>query len=240
MAPESMARSVALPADSLVGRTLASDVLHRLRADIVASCFLPRERLRFEALRDRYGASFGTLREALAHLVHEGIVVAEGQRGFRVAPITRAELDDLVQVRMFIERETLRRSFTRRGEAWRAAVAETYRQLDAARQAEGGTGGGESDAWHDSHRRFHLALVGACDSPTLLDMRNLLWQRLDRYRTLARRLDPQGAGAAEEHDSLYEAAMAGDEPRIQALVEAQIRHFGELMRRRTGPMLEDG
>ena len=38
----------------------------------------------FEALRDRYGASFSTLREALSRLVAEGLVTSEEHRGFVV------------------------------------------------------------------------------------------------------------------------------------------------------------
>ena len=45
----------------------------------------PGERLRFETLRDVYCVSFATLREALARLASEQLVVAEGQRGFIVA-----------------------------------------------------------------------------------------------------------------------------------------------------------
>ena len=35
-----------------------------------------------------YGASVSTLREALNRLCSEGLVIAEGQRGFEVAPIS--------------------------------------------------------------------------------------------------------------------------------------------------------
>ena len=54
--------------EGLVGRTLATDVLHRLRDDIISCVLKPGERLRFEALREIYGVSFSTLREALARL----------------------------------------------------------------------------------------------------------------------------------------------------------------------------
>ena len=43
------------PKQELVGATLASDVLHRLRTDIVNCTIKPGHRLRFEALRSVYG-----------------------------------------------------------------------------------------------------------------------------------------------------------------------------------------
>src|SRR3546814_10637140 len=81
--------------NGLVGGTLASDIHHRLREDIVSCVLEPGQRLRFEQLKEIYGASYSTLREALSSLVAEQLVVAEGQRGFRVASISAADLLDL-------------------------------------------------------------------------------------------------------------------------------------------------
>ena len=54
-------------------RTLAKDVFARMRADILACELRPGAPLKFESLRDGYGASFTTLREALTALVAEGL-----------------------------------------------------------------------------------------------------------------------------------------------------------------------
>ena len=91
------------------GKTLAVDITHRLRQDIVGCRLKPGEALKFDTLRSAFGASFTTLREALTSLSAEGLVIAEQQRGFRVAPVTT---DDLVDVtsRILIEIELLKRS----------------------------------------------------------------------------------------------------------------------------------
>src|SRR5450755_1342795 len=77
------------------GKTLAADIAHRLRQDIVACRLKPGEPLKFDTLRLAFGASFTTLREALTSLAAEGLVVAEEQRGYRVAPVTTADLTDV-------------------------------------------------------------------------------------------------------------------------------------------------
>src|SRR3546814_18249404 len=64
----------------------------------------------FEQLKEIYGASYSTLREALSSLVAEQLVVAEGQRGFRVASISAADLLDLTDARVLLEREAVRRA----------------------------------------------------------------------------------------------------------------------------------
>jgi DNA-binding GntR family transcriptional regulator len=232
-----ISKSVTPPADLLVGRTLASDVLYRLREDILNSHFLPGERLRFEPLRDRYRASFSTLREALAHLVQEGIVAAEGQRGFRVAPVSRADLMDLLEVRVLVEREALRLSIQRGTAEWRGEVASSFERMDAARLRAEAAGQWTSAEWHRAHRGFHDALVAACGSATLLDIRGLLWQRQERYRTLAWRLRPVERGPVGDHRDILDAALAQDARRTRALVEAQIRRFGERVLRHAAELL---
>src|SRR5262245_51885029 len=87
------------------GETRAADVLHRMRSDIISCALKPGTKLRFESLRDMYAVSFSTLREGLSRLVAEGLVTAEDQRGFVVAPVSIEDLNDLTYVRVLVERE---------------------------------------------------------------------------------------------------------------------------------------
>ena len=52
---------------------------------------------------DDYGVGIGTLREILSRLSAEGLVLAEGQRGFEVPPVTAAELRELAELRLLLE-----------------------------------------------------------------------------------------------------------------------------------------
>lgn len=61
----------------LIGRTRANDVLHRMRDDIVSCVLRPGQKLKFETLREIYGVSFSTLREALSRLASEQLVVGK-------------------------------------------------------------------------------------------------------------------------------------------------------------------
>jgi DNA-binding GntR family transcriptional regulator len=58
-------------------------------------------------LRQRYDTSVGTLREALSHLVSEGLARTEAGRGFSVAPISLADFLDLSELRVYLETRTL-------------------------------------------------------------------------------------------------------------------------------------
>jgi DNA-binding GntR family transcriptional regulator len=72
----------------LVATTIADRTYEDIRADIIFGRLAPGLRLPLDRLATDYSASVSTLREILSRLASEGLVVAEGQRGFQVAPIS--------------------------------------------------------------------------------------------------------------------------------------------------------
>ena len=69
--------------------TRTSELVARLREDLLAGELKPGAPLRLAMVRERYGAGLTPLREALFQLVAEGLVTTEDQRGFRVAEVSR-------------------------------------------------------------------------------------------------------------------------------------------------------
>jgi DNA-binding GntR family transcriptional regulator len=92
-------------AASQAPRTLVERAYRSLRHDVICGKLAPGERLRVEHLKDQYEVGAGTLREALSLLVSDALVTSEGQRGFRVAPISVADLEDLTNTRVMLETE---------------------------------------------------------------------------------------------------------------------------------------
>src|SRR6188472_4532315 len=86
--------------DPTASLTVGETAYERLRSDIVFGRLPPGQRLRLESLRSGYGVGIGTLREILSRLSAEGLVVAEGQRGFEVPPLRAAELHELAALRL--------------------------------------------------------------------------------------------------------------------------------------------
>lgn len=204
------------------GRTLASDVTRRLRADIVSCVLKPEARLRFEKLREIYGASFTTLREALFCLQAEGLVVAEGQRGFWVAPVSAENLRDLIHTRILIERETIRLAIENGDSAWEAQILAAFHRIDRLETRYGEESALRRD-WVEAHEAFHAALTSACGSPTLLAMRANLFELGHRYRSLSGALRGVPRHNTVDHRALMEAVLALQVPRALDLIEAHIR-----------------
>jgi DNA-binding GntR family transcriptional regulator len=210
------------PAHLLVGRTLATDVLHRLRGDIIASSLMPGSKLRFETLRSVYHVSFSTLREGLSRLASEGLVVADGQRGFRVAPVSIKEMMDLTDARVLVEREVLRLAIARGNAAWRTRVMSAYHGMDQLPEQRS-----TSTEWNVAHGEFHQALASACDSPVLQEMRLKLFDRAQRYRRLAAAIRTYPRSNPHEHREIMEAALAGDSEQACTLIERHIRRTAD-------------
>jgi GntR family carbon starvation induced transcriptional regulator len=214
--------TTALKARKEFGKTLASDIAHRLRNEIVTCQLKPNESLKFDALRLSFGASFTTLREALTLLVAEGLVVAEEQRGYKVAPVTLEDLHDLTHARILIEVDLLRRSIEKGDDDWEIRVISSLHRLakieerapeDYATNAE----------WKATHRQFHEALVSASGSPTLLAVRNSLFDRAERYRNLSAMFRPHPRDKVGEHRALMQAAIGRNADQACDLIRSHIQ-----------------
>ena len=106
--------------------TVGDDGYRRIRADIIFGKLRPELRLRLEALKEEYGVSVSTLREILSRLSSEGLVLAEGRRGFEVSPVSVDNLKELAELRLLLECHALDQSFARGDMEWVGRVVSAH------------------------------------------------------------------------------------------------------------------
>ena len=211
------------PADLGGGaRTLTSAIYARLRADILGGRLRPSEKLLIAPLGRRFDVSLAAVREALSRLVADGLVVAEDQRGFRVSPLSLADLNDVTNTRIELECLALRRSIARGDPEWRARLLAAWHNLQSVPHTSPDDRSRHSEAWSLMHGRFHAALVAACGLEWLLRFRAILYEQSERYRRLGLAADPTSRNVHEEHKRIVEAALAGD---ADAAVAGLAAHF---------------
>jgi len=206
------ASSLLVQNDNENRQTLTLAVLRKLRSDILQGHLAPGARLGIEALRDTYGVAGSTLREALTRLIADGLVVGQEQRGFRVATVSRADLDDLVRARQLTDCAALRDSMLHKQDSWEAGVVAAHFRLSRVTMAAEHDAAAIDEEWEQRHRAFHAALVAGCQSQRVIDQSQLLYDQADRYRRLAHALgmirrDPS------EHASLLAAVVERDADR---------------------------
>lgn len=188
--------------------TAGERVYRLLRTDILRNRLAPGQKLKLDTLRESYAAGTGTLRETLGRLVAERLVVAEGQRGFEVAPFSAAELRELASLRLLLESHALDQALRSGDVEWEARVVAAYHKLA---QMEDRLGAGDAtalDPWRMFDSEFHRTLVSACGSRTLMATHAAIFDRYQRYQNRA--LGFRGAIAVAEHAAMRDAALRRD------------------------------
>lgn len=215
-------------ADADGSRTLIERAYAQLRDDIIEGRLAPGEKLRVEHLKAHYKVSAGTLREAITRLASDALVVAEGQRGFRVAPMALESLEDLTRLRLHIEIDALRQSIRAGDAAWRAQLQRAYEELSAFEQPVRTE---QRRQWEVLNVRFHEALIAAHASPWTLKVLRLLSRHSERYRRYAIGVTHSGRDVHAEHREIFELSMAGLEARAALALEAHIRATPDVLLR---------
>ncbi|TFH86870.1 DNA-binding transcriptional regulator CsiR [Billgrantia azerbaijanica] len=195
-----------------------------LKRDIIRGVFQPGEKLLMSRLKARYDLGIGPLREALSQLVAERLVVAISQRGYRVAPMSLAELNDLYDARAQLEGLILELAIERGDDAWEAEVLAKAHTL--AKVMEVNTPNELLDVWDTRHKAFHTAIASGCRSPHLLQVRQSLFDQVERYRHLWLRetvfSEEALARKRREHAALVEVILARDAERAAAMMREHL------------------
>ena len=176
---------------------------------IVRGEFAPGERLRDTQLAKQLGASRTPTREALVRLVDSGFLVAEPGYGFRVAPLSRREVEEIYDLLILLEQHAFGRCVECTGDQ----AAEMHAIIAEAR----GKGGDPLEimrldaAWHRTLLRGYPNAK--------------LHQTLENLRQLALRYDAAYFMNAEftgqsfdEHESVTRAFASGDLVRARDLL----------------------
>jgi DNA-binding GntR family transcriptional regulator len=213
--------AVAQKADAAeqVPRTVADAVHARLRADLMAGRYGSGEALRLEPLMARYGCGISPLREALNRLAAERLVRAVGQRGFQAAPVSLAEMWDVMRLRRKLEGEALAAAIDAGDARWESEILAAFHRL--AKAPPPGRDRANPDSWERSHREFHCALIAACASVWLLHFIGILYGHTERYRRIRfeRTLPKKLVRDVEaEHRALMDAVLARDKRRAVRLL----------------------
>ena len=187
--------------------SLVQHALSRLRQDILEGRMPPLHKLKVEVLRDAYGISSTPVREALTRLAKEGLVTNDLRRGFRVAPMSMEDFEDITRVRLLIESDALATSIRQGTMAWEAKVRDSYEQLmlTASRMKDGSSS--TPPEWSAVHKAFHAAIISACGSARQLEVCDAFYDQAERYVRLSARMRAIPRARGKEHEMLYQAVL---------------------------------
>lgn len=231
-----MERDIRAEAAASGAPTLISFVYEDLRRQIITGAFQPGEKLRVEHIRPDYQVAASTVREALGRLAAEGLAIAEGQRGFRVAPMSLGDLRDLTRLRRLLETEAVLDAIAAGSLDWEAGIAAAFHLLDRAEAQVDRADPNSLARWEDANKAFHHALAAAA-SRRLQDMTMVLYRQHERYRfhAMTRCVGQPDARPGRdvhgEHRAIMAAVLARDPVAVRALVAGHIDRTAQTVER---------
>jgi len=209
--------------------TLSARAALAIESDILAGLLAPDARLGIAETAARYGVGATPLREALSRLAARGLVHGEGRRGFRVTPISRDDLADIVLIRQTLEREALRLAMARGDADWEAEILAALHRLKRSVRDDP-QGFREGDATFDlAHKAFHAALIAACGSPRLIAAQSQLYDEAYRYRRLMMASFRSSDAFLASHERLADLAISRANPDAAQALDAHIASTLELV-----------
>jgi DNA-binding GntR family transcriptional regulator len=155
---------------SPVTRLLRESVYEQLRADILRCTLAPGTEIREAELAARFGVSKSPVRDALMRLEREALVITMPRQGYRVAPISMTDVQDMFHLRAALERACMER-IVRHASDDQLATLEAYRRFDAC-VWEGG--------FIAYNRAFHRSLAELATNSRMRDQLGDLIDQMER------------------------------------------------------------
>jgi DNA-binding GntR family transcriptional regulator len=200
---------------TLVVQTLSEQIFAVVRDRIVSGHVSGETPIRQDALANELGVSKIPLREALARLEQEGLLVSQANRGFFLRPLSVEEAEEIFALRIKIEPDAVGEAAIKASDADRKAARAALDALDKATAKH-------SDDVGRLNREFHLALTlpaGKRITARLVERLHILSERYVR-----KHLEPNGRDgrAIEEHEHILAAWMDKDGDVAAQLTRAHI------------------
>lgn len=195
---------------------MSGQIVTLIRDKILTGDYAPGAALLQDSIAAEFGVSKIPVREALVRLRAEGLIDIEAHRGFRVRPLSAAEVDEVFRLRLTLEPAAVAAGAKLATDDDREAAQDALRALNAALAAQLLADIGNLNSG------FHLALTVPRSQPVSHEI-------LTRLHTLSRRyvrmhLAPAGRmrRATREHNGLYAAWATGDARNSRRLTQRHI------------------
>ena len=203
-------------------RSLSEDVVDLLRAALVRGAFEPGQHLNEAGLAEKLGVSRGPIREAFVELEREGLLTLERHRGARVTRLSRADIDEIYDLRKALERLAIERAAEPATDDDLSALADVVKRIRRA----------VDDA--DLHSvvtldvRFHDLIYAAAHHSRLYSSWSTLRPQIETFLH-SRSIDTTDylEKAVPEHAALLEALRARSKDEAVRLIDAHIRNSYE-------------
>jgi DNA-binding GntR family transcriptional regulator len=200
------------------GRILAEQIAETLRELIDAGEYLPGVALRQDEVARRLGVSRIPVREAFRLLEADGMVAVHANRGAFVANPSVVEIEELMDTRLILECDLLRRSVPELTDAHLLHVDRLNDRIQTANSP---------DEWVRFDEEFHVATYAPARRQRTLNLVAALRRPLNAYYIRYMTPATRALSWRREHKAILAALHARD---AAAAVEALSKHVADTRR----------
>ncbi|MCJ2180207.1 GntR family transcriptional regulator [Novosphingobium album (ex Hu et al. 2023)] len=183
-------------------RTKEEQVADFLREGIISGRYPRGTRLKQQEIATLLNTSITPVREALKLLAAEGYVLGDSYRGATVAPFDIEASSEVLSLRILLETQLVK------GAAERVTGEDITELRILASEFASAFEAGDNEAARAANYRFHHRMFEVAAMPQTLHFVQILWARYPF--DLINRLKGRVSRAAEEHDEMLAALIAGD------------------------------
>lgn len=204
-------------------RALSDDVYAAINALLLDGAFEPGARVNIDSVARQLGVSPTPVREALARLESEGLLVKEALRGYTVAPLLEAvDVSNLYDLRLLLEPAAAASAATRVTDVVLGELDALANDLRAATDDEqkNGTSRDSFRQYVMDDAEFHGVIAAASGNPLLADAIDRLHAQVQLYR-----IHFPSELLAEtnvEHETILSALRKGDAKAAQEAMRAHL------------------
>ncbi len=181
-----------------------------MRGEILSAAIGPDQSLKQDHIARRFGVSQAPVREALKQLASERLVISQLNRGVRVAPLDRNEVEETAALRLKLELDLIRSAAKKFDDSDMKRATEALDMIsEAADVAE----------LMRANDEFHEIIYRPANRPVTASVVRDLRRRYARY-----------LGFMWQHSGHAPASLTGHRDLLDCLRRGKAREAGELLR----------
>lgn len=211
-----------MPGRALGDRTQLSEEIAVYVRDLVMSGHLRAGRqLNIEALARQLKTSATPVREALLALRGEGFVEMEPRRGFRIAPLSRQDVEDMFFVQSLIAGELAGRGAELSTESFLKELVRVQERMEEADARS------DEEEIEELNHEFHRMINRMASSPKLTWLLGVVVRYVPRifFSTIS----GWHEASLRDHAAIIESIRNKDHASARQAMTTHIKHAGELL-----------
>ncbi|HKX54959.1 MAG TPA: GntR family transcriptional regulator [Xanthomonadales bacterium] len=185
-------------------RSLQSEVVSRLREEIVEGIWEPGMRLQERVLCERYGVSRSPLREACRVIAAEGLLELQPNRGAVVTRPTLTDAIEYMEIVVALQTAAIRKACELASEEQLARIGKLHQQMRQASESK------EIEIFFELNNQIHEAIVSASGNSALVSMHEHADRHITRLQNLSRAKEADPNLSMEEHEAFIGALLKRD------------------------------